>query len=330
MVVDEVLRLLWEHPEDFLSGEAMSRALGVSRTAVWKGIQALRQAGYEIDSAPNRGYRLRSAPDVLRADELQRGTAGCLLGRQVVCLEIVDSTNTEVKRRAADGALEGLAVLADQQTGGRGRRGRSFQSPPGQGLYLSVLLRPPVPPAQAVNLTAWVAVAVCDGIEEACGIRPGIKWPNDIIWDGKKLCGILTEMELEGETGTLQWVIPGIGTNVTQQPEDFSPDVRPVAASLAMTGHPVTRARLAVCQLRALDRMYRDFLDGNQARWLERYRQNCITLGRQVLLVRGDRREEAFAEAIGEDFSLVVRHPDGTRETVSSGEVSVRGLLGYV
>ena len=167
-------------------------------------------------------------------------------------------------------------------------------------------------------------------MEEACGIRPGIKWPNDIILEGKKLCGILTEMELEGETGALQWVVPGIGTNVSQQPEDFAEDVRPVAVSLAMAGHPVRRAELAACQLRALDRMYRDFLAGRVEPWLERYRRYCVTLGRQVALVRGEKREEALALEIDDDFALVVLHPDGRKETVSAGEVSVRGLLGYV
>ena len=327
---EQVLALLNAHKTGYLSGETMSQNLGVSRAAVWKAIKALRQEGYEIDSAPKRGYRLVSAPDVLREGELTAGLGGCLLGREICCLPTVDSTNNEAKRLAVAGAPEGLVVLADRQTGGRGRRGRSFQSPEVQGLYLSVLLRPEVSATAAVNLTAWVAVAICDGVEEACGVRPGIKWPNDIILEGRKLCGILTEMELEGETGAIQWVVAGIGTNVSQKSEDFEETVRPVAVSLAMAGHPVRRAELALAQLRALDRMYRDFLSGQVDSWLARYRQDCLTIGRQVLLLQGERREEAQALEIDDEFSLVVRLTDGPETTVRAGEVSVRGLLGYL
>ena len=329
MTQDQVLALLQGSGEEYLSGERISGELGISRAAVWKAIEGLRQEGYEIDSAPRRGYRLCREPDVLRAGELERGLEGCLLGRTVVCLEEVDSTNTEAKRRAMAGAEEGTVVVSGRQTGGRGRQGRVFQSPRG-GLYLTALLRPRVLPAQAVDLTAWTAVAICDGIEAACGVRPGIKWPNDIILEGKKLCGILTEMEVEGETGALQWVVVGIGTNTHHSLEDFPEEVRPLAVSLTMAGYPVRRARLAVSQIRALDRMYRDFAAGEKERWLEQYRKDCVTLGREVYLLREGRREQALALDVDGRFGLVVRFPDGRTETVTSGEVSVRGLLGYV
>ena len=161
---EKVLSLLREHPNQSLSGEAMSRQLGVSRAAVWKAIEALRQEGYVISSAPNRGYCLQSAPDRVREGELAGPLAGCLVGSQLACLDVIDSTNTECKRRAMAGAPEGLVVLAEEQTGGRGRLGRSFQSPRGCGLYLSALLRPHLEPAAVTDFTAWVAVAVCDGI----------------------------------------------------------------------------------------------------------------------------------------------------------------------
>lgn len=254
----------------------------------------------------------------------------CLIGSSLECLEVIDSTNTQCKRRAAEGAPEGLVVLAEEQTGGRGRLGRSFQSPRGKGLYLSALLRPQMEPDAVMDFTAWVAVAVCDGIEAACGVRPQIKWTNDIILNGRKLVGILTELGLSSETHSLQYLVTGIGVNVNHSPEDFDPEVREVAASLAQAlGHPVSRSRLAAELLRALDRMYAGFPQ-NKAAYLDQYRADCLTTGRQVQLVTPVSRQEAYALEIDDQFRLVVELPDGTRKALSAGEVSVRGMYGYV
>ena len=327
---EKVLSLLLEQGDAYVSGEDMSRRLGISRAGVWKAIQALRGEGYEIDSAPNRGYRLLSAPDRVREGELAGPLTGCLVGSSLACLDVIDSTNTECKRRAMAGAPEGLVVIAEEQTGGRGRRGRSFQSPRGTGLYLSALLRPRLEPEAVTDFTAWTAVAVCDGIQAACGVRPRIKWTNDIVMNGKKLVGILTELGLESETNALDYLVPGIGVNVNQQPEDFSPDIRDMAASLAMVlGHPVRRTELAAQVILALDRMYRVF-PREKNRYLEQYRADCLTPGNQVQLITPASRQEAKALAIDDDFRLVVELPDGTRRALSSGEVSVRGMYGYV
>ena len=183
---EKVLSLLLEQGDRYVSGEAMSRALGISRAAVWKAIEALRQEGYVIQSAPNRGYRLENAPDRVREGELSGPLAGCRVGGSLMCLETIDSTNTEAKRQAMAGAPDGLVIVSEEQTGGRGRRGRSFQSPKGKGLYLTALLRPRLDPSQVADITAWVAMAVCDGIEAACGVRPQIKWTNDLVLNGKK------------------------------------------------------------------------------------------------------------------------------------------------
>ena len=228
---ETVLSLLLAHPGEYLSGAAMSRTLGVSRAAVWKAIEALRQEGYEITSAPNRGYRLESAPDRVREGELSGHLAGCLVGSRLLCLDTIDSTNTEAKRQAMAGAPEGLVVLAEEQTGGRGRLGRSFQSPRGCGLYLTALLRPQLPPIEVVDFTAWVAVAVCDGIQAACGVRPRIKWTNDIYVGDRKLVGILIEHNHAG--ASLSRTIAGIGINVNQTA--FDPAL-PNPVSLAQAG----------------------------------------------------------------------------------------------
>ncbi len=326
---EQVLALLTAQAGSYISGEEMSARLGVSRAAVWKAVAALREDGCDIQAAPRRGYRLVSDGDRL--------TAGCILphlsrprdGERLICLDTVDSTNNYAKALAMNGGADGTAIVANQQTGGRGRLGRSFQSPRDKGIYLTMLYRPDVPPARTLSFTAYVAVAVCDGIEAAAGVRPGIKWTNDIVLGGKKLCGILTEMAVEGETGALQYVITGIGVNANHAPEDFSPEVRPMAESLMQyLGRPVDRAVLCARLIDALDDMYDQWLHGG-GDYFERYRAGCLTLGKPVKLLRNGGAEDAFAEDIDRDFGLIVRHPDGRRETVAAGEVSVRGLWGY-
>lgn len=327
MLRDQVLALL-KAGDAPCSGEGMSRTLGVSRAAVWKAVEALRQEGYVISSAPHRGYRLEDSPDLLSPGELAGALAGRTVGAALLCLDTVDSTNNELKRRA-DTAPDGLAVLAQEQTGGRGRLGRSFVSPAGKGLYLSVLLRPQCVLADAGMLTAWTAVAVCRALERCCGVRAGIKWPNDIMLEGRKLCGILTELELEAETAALRHVIVGVGINVSQDAADFGPEVAPVAISLAQAlGRAPRRSQLAAEVLSALDDLYRAF-PAQKADYLARYRALCVTAGRAVRVLRPGQVRTGTAEAVNEDFALLVRWDNGEQEALSSGEVSVRGLWGY-
>lgn len=327
----DALLYLLVRAEGCVSGEEMSRALGVTRAAVWKGIEALRGAGYAIASVPGQGYRLESCPNQLSTGAISaRLSPEAVVGREIVCLEQVDSTNSYLKRRGAEGAPHGLAALAEEQTGGRGRRGRRFESPKGAGLYLSVLLRPDCAPEEAVALTAWVGVAVCDAVEQAAGTRPQIKWTNDIILNGKKLCGILTEMSVEGETGAVDYVVAGMGTNVGEAAEFFAgAGLADIATSLAIEGYAVDRNELASCLLGALDRMAKEFPQEKE-KWLKKYRADCLTPGHEVKLVSPNGERLARALEIGEDFGLVVALPDGTIETVTTGEVSVRGVAGYV
>lgn len=324
MVKEALLRALRGRQEP-LSGEELSRCLGVSRAAVWKAVNALRGEGYTIVALPTKGYRLLESPDVLWAAELSDPQR--LVGGQVVCLDTVDSTNDELKRRAMAGAPTGLALTAETQTGGKGRRGRSFQSLPGKGLYLSVLLRPQVPLDQVSQLTAWTAVAVCRAIEAVSGIRADVKWPNDVLVEGKKLCGILTELGVEAETGSLSYVVVGMGVNVSQLDADFGPELCPIATSLALLGVRVRRAALGRELLAELDRMNAAFPAG-RADYLAEYRRRCVTLGRQVRLIRPQGETLAQALDVDDDFALQVRLDGGGEETVSSGEVSVRGVLG--
>ena len=327
---EAVLSLL-RGEEGFLSGQELSRRLGLTRAAVWKAVDALRREGYEIEARTGLGYRLTAAPDVLTEAEIRSFLGPTrLVGRELRCFEELDSTNNYLKTLPE--APDGLAVTADSQTAGRGRMDRSFQSPKGQGIYLSVLLRPRLSPDRLPPVTALAGVAVCAAVERVCGVRPGLKWPNDPVLNGKKLCGILTEMSLEAETGRVQSLVLGIGINVSQGPEDFSPQVREMATSLGQAlGKPVSRPRLTAALLEELDRTYAALLAGDLSAYLSAYRRDCVNLGKTVQLLPfgGGERETAQAVDIDEDFSLVVRGPDGKERTVRSGEVSVRGLYGY-
>ena len=328
MTKEEVLSLLLTAGEP-VSGEHICRQLGVTRAAVWKAIDQLRQEGYTIEAAPRRGYTLTARPDRLDTAQVRGYLAGHPWQPLVTAVERVDSTNNACKRLAAEGAPDGTAVLTGMQTAGRGRRGRTFVSPPG-GLYFSLILRPHAQPEALMHLTAMVAVAAARAIERVSGVYPGIKWTNDLVLGTKKLCGILTELTVEAETGTVDSIVAGIGVNVRQRPEDFPPELRTIAGSVrSETGLEISRARLAAEMVRALDQMYLDWQRDPRA-YLDDYRARCVTVGRPVRVVRGEDVRTGFAEAVDDDFALVVRWPDGTRETVTGGDVSVRGLFGYL
>ena len=327
---EKVLTLLREQ-EGYLSGEELSRELGLSRAAVWKAVEALRKDGYAIEARTGLGYRLTAAPDALTEREVRRFLGqGGILGRELHCLDTIDSTNSYAKRIAMTGAPEGTVVIANDQTAGRGRMGRQFQSPRDKGIYLSVLLRPEMEPQRLMPVTAMAGVAVCDAVEKVCGVRPGLKWPNDPVIGNRKLCGILTEMSLEGETGRVQYLVLGIGINVGQEAEDFSPDVAAIAPSLsAYLGRPVSRPELAAALIHELERLYETLKAGDLSDYLNAYRRDCVILGKTVQLL-GEEREVVTAVDIDGEFGLVVRTGDGAEKSVRSGEVSVRGMYGYV
>lgn len=240
----------------------------------------------------------------------------------------VDSTNNYLKRQALLGAPHGTVAVADCQTGGKGRLGRSFQSPGGVGIYLSMLLRPDCPQEQLMHLTCAVGTAMCDALEEAAGVRPGIKWTNDLVCEKRKLSGILVEL-LNDTRGKL-CVIIGIGVNCCQQLTDFPEELRDRAGSLAMvTGRRIDRPKVAAAMMAALANMDRNLLTGKEA-MLEQYRRDCVTLGQKISVVRGDEIRHGTALDIGDDGDLIVRFDDGHTEAVSSGEVSIRGMYGYV
>lgn len=245
-------------------------------------------------------------------------------------LDQTDSTNDQLKKLARQGAPHGTVLIADRQTGGHGRMGRSFHSPGGVGIYFSILLRPQCRPGELMHLTCATAVAMCDAVEKAAGFRPGIKWTNDLVCGKRKLGGILTELGLSAN-GTVDYAIIGIGINCCQTETDFPEEIQGIAASLSMvTGRKIDRAAVAAAMMEALFRMEETLLT-EKTQILNRYRKDCITIGQEVSLLRiGEEVRHGRAVGMDDEGALLVEFADGHREAVNSGEVSVRGMYGYL
>ena len=243
--------------------------------------------------------------------------------------DTIDSTNTQAKKLAAAGSPAGTVLIAGHQTAGRGRMGRSFHSPKTQGVYLSVILRPQCSPAVLMHLTCAAGVAMCDAVEACAGFRPGVKWINDLVYQGRKLGGILTELGLDPQTGLVRYAIVGIGINCCQTPRDFPPEIQSMAGSLSTAaGRSISPAQTAAAMIQALYAMDQSLLI-NKAGIMDRYRADCITIAREVTLMT-DPPRQGIAQNVDDNGALVVQFDDGHIETVNAGEVSVRGMYGYV
>ena len=319
-----ILELL-RRQEGFLSGEDIGRELSITRAAVWKGIKKLREEGYEIEAVTNRGYRLTNPETMYNKRELEQGLKTKTMGQSIYFYEETDTTNNRARELALEGAPEGTLVVAEKQTAGRGRRGKVWESPLGTGIWMSLVLRPQIMPAEASVLTLLCGLATAEAIEAETGLSAGIKWPNDILINGKKAVGILTEMDCE--MSEVHFVIPGIGINVNTA--SFPPEIADIATSLYLEcGKTVSRRRLVHKVLERLEEHYETFLrTGSFTAMLEDYRKHCITLGKEVHVLG---REPFLAEAldITPEGELLVRRADnGKEEVVFSGEVSIRGVI---
>ncbi len=324
---EEIIRQL-KSCGGYLSGEELSSRLHVSRTAVWKVIRQLREEGYRIEAAPRKGYRLICAADVLTEAECRPRLAGCRLGNPVYCYGETDSTNVRARVLAEEGALEGTLVTAESQTAGRGRRGRSWISPPGDGLWFSFLLRPEFHPYDAPILTLAAALAVSGGIRDVCGLPVMIKWPNDIVLSGKKVAGILTELSAEAEQ--IRYVVVGVGINVNIA--EFPEEIRGTATSLYLeSGCRRNRCDILAAVMKRMEEYYEVCKKTRDLSGLmESYTKELVNLGREVSVISGQGTYRGICEGIDRSGRLLVRRPDGTLEKVLSGEVSVRGVYGYV
>ncbi len=315
-----VLAFLAEAGDELVSGEAISDKLGLTRAAVWKHVEALRSYGYRIDAVPARGYRLAGVPDRLTALELRPVLNTHDLGHVLHCYGEIGSTNDRAKELAEEGAEHGEVVLAEAQTAGRGRRGRSWASPPRKNVYLSVVLRPDLPPARAPELTLVASIAVCDALRQA-GVAAGIKWPNDVLASGRKIAGVLTELAAEAER--VHWVVVGIGVNVNARLEDLPEEIRGTATSVLIErGQPAPRALFAAACLTALEAWVDVHAEKGFGAIRDAWRERNVTLGREVVVAADGREIAGRAEDIDDGGALLVRGPRGV-ERVIAGDVKL-------
>ncbi|MEK7706774.1 MAG: biotin--[acetyl-CoA-carboxylase] ligase [Verrucomicrobiota bacterium] len=319
----QILSALRTNEDGGVSGAELAQQLGISRAAIWAHIEELRELGYDIEASPHRGYRLVNSPDVLHADDLiARLGKTKVVGRDIRVFEQTTSTNDVIEKLARDGVKEGAVVFAESQTKGRGRLGRAWRSPLRKGLWFSVLLRPDLRPQETTRLTVAAATALWRAIHNETGLRPEIKWPNDLLLRGRKVTGILTE--LTAELDRVKHVILGIGVNVNLSAGDFPSELRKLATSLKIeSGKPVSRADLAVEILRELDRDYARVCAGDFASVADEWEAHCTTLGRNVTIQIGDRRLRGRAESLSEDGALLLRTEHGHLERIIGGDVTV-------
>jgi BirA family biotin operon repressor/biotin-[acetyl-CoA-carboxylase] ligase len=318
----QVLKLLRREADRHISGQAMSRRLGVSRTAVWKAIETLRQKGFRIDSAAGKGYRLEGGPERMVDIDIEVGLGTRVIGKSIVSFESVNSTIDAASSLAQEGAREGAVVVAESQGGGRGRLGRKWSSPGGVGIWTSIVLRPAIPPRDAPKLTLLVAVAVATVLREQYALDAQIKWPNDVVIGGRKICGALTE--LVAEQDAVRYVITSFGLNVNQTRSKFPADVRDIATSMRIeTGRKQDRPEVFRRALRELDRQYADFKDRGGGDLLSRWRELSCTLGRRVKAQLRDERLEGVAVDLDDDGSLILDVGGGVMRTVAYGDVTI-------
>lgn len=323
MVRDEVLRALEAHRGKLVSGGALARELGVSRTAVWKAITTLREAGFPIESVFGEGYYLSETSDALSEAGIRLGLNTQTLGNDLLVFSEIDSTNNYIKQHAAS-LSNGCTVIADSQTAGRGRLGRSFFSPPGSGIYISILLRPELPLEQINMITVGAAVAMCEAISQTAGFEPDLKWVNDVLKDGKKLCGILTEAAVEAETGSLSYAVVGVGINIRRPSEGLPEEIQDIAGFIEdYAAYPLHRNAFISAFLNQMEQCYQLICDGDIAALIQRYRSYIHFLGEPITVIRSGERTPATAVAIDDRGHLVIEQ-NGEQSTLFAGEISIR------
>jgi len=318
---NRILDTLRDSGSIYVSGEDLCKLAGVSRAAVWKRIEKLREEGYDIEALPHLGYRLAGIPDALIPGEIKWKLKTRYLGREIISYNKIDSTNTAAYELAEQGLAEGAVIFADEQTKGRGRHGRTWYSAPGCGIYMSCVLRPHMAPNEIPKITLIAAVAVVKSIREYTGLAAMIKWPNDILVNGRKVCGILTEMKAEQDR--IDFIILGIGINVNSRSKDLPRAGSSLKEELGPSrrGEDISRVDLAKKILEAIEKYYNILKTRGSGSIIDEWKEFSAMLGSRVKIVLPNRTFEADAHNIDPDGALVVRLDSGMLEKVSSGDV---------
>ncbi len=317
----KILRIL-ENANGYVSGEELSRELGVSRTAIWKNINSLRDDGCVISSVTNRGYRLENIPDFLDKDIISRKLGTSVIGKKIEVLKTVDSTNDEVKRRASKGEPSGLVVAAEEQTRGKGRLGKLWDGQKG-GLYFTALIRPELPPSDISSITLAAGYGVCLAIREYTGLDARIKWPNDIIIGNKKVVGMLTEIAAQADM--LEYAAIGIGINVNN--DCFPDEIKNKATSLCTElGRKIDRNDFFRCVINRLDKVISSFIISMSIDDITSFTKLCATIGKRVSVQRADKPIEGTAREINRSGELIIVDDSGNEYVINSGEVTVQGI----
>ncbi len=314
--------------EGYISGQELCERFGVSRTAVWKGINQLKNEGYQIEAVQNKGYRLCGYPDSISRTELESRMYTKWAGKNLICLDSVDSTNDYIKKLAEEGAPHGTLAVADYQSGGKGRRGRSWVTPHGTAIAMSILVRPTLAPEKASMMTLVAGMAVAKSVREVTGLDVKIKWPNDVVINGKKISGTLTEMSME--LGAIHYIV--IGTGINANVTEFPDEIRDVATSLILEkGKKVDRAAIICAHMEAFEDFYDRFMKyGDMTLLREDYQELLANQNQQVRVLEPGNEYTGTARGIDELGQLLVEKEDGSLVKVYAGEVSVRGIYNYV
>ncbi|MDV3427608.1 MAG: biotin--[acetyl-CoA-carboxylase] ligase [Bacillota bacterium] len=321
-----ILNYLKDNENKFISGEEISSRLNITRASVWKYINSLKNDGYQIESVSRKGYKLTGSPDILTYEEIQAYLKTSRIGRKIIYKKSIDSTNSEC-RRIADAESEGTAVVGEEQLKGRGRLGRTWTSPLYKGIFMSIILKPDIDMEEAPKITSIGAAAVFLALKDI-GIECQVKWPNDVVINGKKVCGILTEMS--GEINRINYIVIGIGINVNLNADDIPEDLKDKATSLLIEkGKNIDRRILLSGLLNHFENLYDEFLKGDYSRTVSICRDNSSLVGKEVRIIKNGKEAVGKAIDIGKDGALIIEYKNGEKDKIISGEVSVRGIGSY-
>ncbi len=322
---NKVLNLLKENKNNFLSGEKISKEIGVSRAAVWKYINTLKEEGYDIESISRKGYKIINSPDILTYEEIKEYLNTDFIGNKIIHFDTINSTNIKAKELAETGEKEGTVIISEEQTLGRGRLGRIWIAPKYKGIWMSIILRPNINPIHVAKITQISAAAVCLAISEM-EIEVYIKWPNDIIINNKKVCGILTEMSCE--LNKINYAVLGIGINVNIDENEFPDSIKNTAASIkSALGKEFMRKKIAAKVLNHFETLYKQFIiDGNTNKSLDICRKKSIVLGKKINIIKNNKTISVKAVDINDEGELVVEYENGETENLISGEISLKNF----